>query len=543
MSASTPPSRAERVLAVLGESADAEEHARALTKLAQRRAQGYGPAELPVLAQILERLAPRLGPAYAEPLAAVLQPLQLLQGSAVDGAAARALCDALGSVLGVVYQQAAEQAWAAAVAEGVLLAVAGSVDVAAVSVADTRLASALAATLATPALDRVAGVALSVLEHVVQREPGALAPLLLADDALPLLLGRADTAAVGEATLVVHLALLLLEQAPEAELELGVDQARQLLASLGRCFTAHFNAAPELRNDIVLLLLQVEGVVGALFPDELVATLLVALCAADLRPPALRARGFKLGTAHPDFELHKLLVLLVQRLAQRPEHREAVGGSHFLKLLFHYLTASARGWTAPQFEELQLQALATLAQVAPLFARELGTLRGATQLLKMLANVAATPAASGDARNALMRSSSSLGNSLFNTGNSFATTDPAARAARVHRPALSLCLSAVVALLDLPGAAQAQELADQDLLSHLHTCLDKELPHALDRVETQVRTLALMALERLCRLVPRQAELFGEEGLKVVLAYTRDVPAQPDPGYQHMLVAAVNALW
>ncbi len=157
---------------------------------------------------------------------------------------------------------------------------------------------------------------------------------------------------------------------------------------------------------------------------------------------------------------------------------------------------------------------------------------------------------------------------------------PKVRAARVFRPALNLCQAAVTALLRIPGLAQ--EFADQvspflslcvfsssfffslslslgfacsvsffflllpqqqDLLSHLHTSLDRPLPHALDKYEIQMRASALVSLELLCQLVPRQCEVFGEAGIRVLLSYLSDLPTVPSTQYQQMIVAAVSALW
>lgn len=82
----------------------------------------------------------------------------------------------------------------------------------------------------------------------------------------------------------------------------------------------------------------------------------------------------------------------------------------------------------------------------------------------------------------------------------------------------------------------------QDLLSHLHTCLDKEVPHPLDKVALKTCCSAFAALELLCQQVPRQKEVLGEPGMQTLLTYIRVLPSAPSLMYQQLLASCVGCI-
>lgn len=92
---------------------------------------------------------------------------------------------------------------------------------------------------------------------------------------------------------------------------------------------------------------------------------------------------------YEDFELHKLLVSTVVRFAADggPLAAEIVDKSRFWALLFQYIqpkSETARAWTEPQFEELQLQALASISQLYEHAPGGFERLHGTSRLLTFL---------------------------------------------------------------------------------------------------------------------------------------------------------------
>lgn len=301
---------------------------------------------------------------------------------------------------------------------------------------------------------RLRSNALLVLRLLVTTEP-AVAQLLVTAGLLMPLLPLIGSASALDANLVVDMLLIIVTKVPANHcLALLAGQgAMAMVMALHECFLRHFNSSPSLRNDAIMVLLQLERLQLEHYPPDIIAEWLVALCAPDLRPSAAKSRGWQLGCGHADFELHKMLVLLAQRLSRHAPLRPHLIRGHFLKLLLHYLGPSTRSWTAPQYEELHVQALAVLTQVSSCFVEELAALRAPTQLLQLLATLIAGQTKSPGAI---------FGSTRNGFGGSLASTERSRHTGcGSHGSALRLCLGVVVALLETGSTALSQDFADQ----------------------------------------------------------------------------------
>lgn len=393
---------------------------------------------------------------YLEHLAAILCRLQGVTNTTV--AAATGLLEALATVLTAAAGWLPTEMGLEA-AEAAVLVMAQLVDrpVPGLRFAATPAPAALLKMLLAPAYTRLRAAVLLVLRPLVLGEE-AVAELVVAGEVLPVLLQWMPVASPNEAGLIADLLLTLLAASPARPTELlpAADEvATALMVGLQQCFLRHFNSSPALRNDVIVIFLQLEEHYGQLFTPDMVSEWLLVLCAPDLRPSSLNSRGLQLGCSHVDFELHKVLVLLAQRLCRHEHLRPSLRTGHLLKLLLLYLGPSVRGWTPPQQEELHLQALAVLAHVGPLFVSDMLALRAPAQLLELLASSLA------GGRGSLGTTTAALGNSFYGSDNSFATSGLAQRAANAHRPSLNLCLGAIVALLQATNTALAEDFADQ----------------------------------------------------------------------------------
>ncbi|MGH0179523.1 UNVERIFIED_CONTAM: hypothetical protein FKN15_002072 [Acipenser sinensis] len=99
-------------------------------------------------------------------------------------------------------------------------------------------------------------------------------------------------------------------------------------------------------------------------------------------------RSLKLSFKNEDFEMKKLLFNLLVVMSKDLSAIQLFTESKVLLSLFHYVKPNdkpgPRDWSAAQYEELQLHALATLATVAPLLIDDYMTCQGNTRLLLLL---------------------------------------------------------------------------------------------------------------------------------------------------------------
>ena len=73
---------------------------------------------------------------------------------------------------------------------------------------------------------------------------------------------------------------------------------------------------------------------------------------------AIHSRTIYFCKGQLDFEMHKLLLVIVLKIAQSQSALKIIGKSRFLSMLLKYMEPQpnpARLWTMAQYEELQLQ--------------------------------------------------------------------------------------------------------------------------------------------------------------------------------------------
>jgi len=338
--------------------------------------------------------------------------------------------------------------------------------------------------------------------------------------------------------------------------QLGNDIAAH---AFSKCFRTRLLSADgtcgkQLRNDVLMVItLLVDGPLGPLlaatqFVDDVLRGLTTPELKGSLTHPD--CKKIRLGTGAEDFELHRIGLTLVQKLAKIEECRPAMEKSKLLLLLFGYMPKGSgkaavgvtmRRWSPPQAEELQLQSIATLSSVVQYFPDTYKRLRGSTQLLDLFQWCTAdrfdAPASTGGAR-----TFRGAGNSTFSAGDfTLETEDRPNNGRRAHG---LLCVKALFNLAS-EAAEVREDLVDQGVLEQLLAFLDRDALTNADQFDLGVRTEGLNILSTLCDGRLHVKELFGAAGVSMVLEYLAIDPKYFVQGLGHAeaTVAAVALVW
>uniref|UniRef100_A0A8C7NW34 Cilia- and flagella-associated protein 69 ARM repeats domain-containing protein n=1 Tax=Oncorhynchus mykiss TaxID=8022 RepID=A0A8C7NW34_ONCMY len=150
----------------------------------------------------------------------------------------------------------------------------------------------------------------------------------------------------------------------------------------------------QLRNDLlVITTLIAENPKSPLIESLFAKQLILFVTFPELKSHNPLVRNLKLSYNNEDFEMKRLLLNLVVVMSKDLSALQLFKEGHVVLALLHLVKPTAappegqsgpRNWTPVQQEELQLQALATLATVAPLMLDDYMICQGNTCLLLLL---------------------------------------------------------------------------------------------------------------------------------------------------------------
>ncbi|NXG71910.1 CFA69 protein, partial [Baryphthengus martii] len=286
----------------------------------------------------------------------------------------------------------------------------------------------------------------------------------------------------------------------------------------------------QLRNDLLVFAMLLAGNPAAPMIESGFAKLLVVLATfTEVKIPNPLVKGLKLTCSHEDFELKKLLFNVVGVLSKDPQAIQLLSENDVMPALLHYVKPNQKpgfhDWSAAQYEELQLHAIAILASVAPLLVDKYLSCQANTLLLVFLEwCVGQDP--------------------FFGQGNSFHGTG--GRGTKLAQMRYSLrVLRSVMSLYD---DAVNLNLFDQGAISQLLDILkyaanrSKEKEDAI-LLEIQADTLFL--LSALCENDIHRKELFSYEGIDILMPFIQMDPKKLYSGLGHssLLLGALDCLW
>ncbi|NXV68276.1 CFA69 protein, partial [Molothrus ater] len=286
----------------------------------------------------------------------------------------------------------------------------------------------------------------------------------------------------------------------------------------------------QLRNDLlVIATLLSESSAVPMIESGFAKILIVLATCTEVKLPNPLVKGFKLTYSYEDFEMKKLLFNIIGILSKDPSAAQLLSENHVIPALLYYVKQNQRSgfpdWSAAQYEELQLHALAVLASVAPMLVDKYLSCQANTLLLMFLEwCIGQDP--------------------FFGRGNSFHGTG--GRGTKLAQMRYSLrALRSVVALYD---DVVSKNLCDQGAISQL---LDI-LKYAAD-ISKEKESIALLEIQAdvffilsvLCEDDNDKKELFSCEGIGILISYFKMDPTRLCSGIGHncLLLSALDCLW
>ncbi|NXJ71494.1 CFA69 protein, partial [Rostratula benghalensis] len=293
----------------------------------------------------------------------------------------------------------------------------------------------------------------------------------------------------------------------------------------------------QLRNDLLVIATLLAENPAAPMIESGFTKLLIALATfMEVKIPNSLVKGLKLTYCYEDFELKKLLFNLIGVLSKDPRALslfvltlQLLSENGVMPALLHYVKPNQKpgfhDWSAAQYEELQLHAIAVLASVAPPLVDKYMSCQANTLLLVFLEwCICQAP--------------------FFGQGNSFHGTGGRGNKLAQMRYSLRV-LRSVVSLYD---DAVNLNLCDQGAISQLLDILKyaaNKSKEKEDAILLEIEADTLFLLSALCENDVHRKELFSYEGVDVLIPFIQMDPKKLDSGLGHnrLLFTALDCLW
>ncbi|NWW83675.1 CFA69 protein, partial [Rhynochetos jubatus] len=286
----------------------------------------------------------------------------------------------------------------------------------------------------------------------------------------------------------------------------------------------------QLRNDLlVIATLLAENPAAPMIESGFAKLLIVLTTFTEVKIPHPLVKGLQLTYCYEDFELKKLLFNVIRVLSKDPSAVQLLSENDVMPALLYYIKPTRKpgfhDWSAAQYEELQLHAIAVLASVAPLLVDKYLACQANTLLLVFLEwCVGQDP--------------------FFGQGNSFHGTGGRGNKLAQMRYSLRV-LRSVVSLYD---DAVNLNLCDQGAISQLLDILKyaaNKSEEKEDAILLEIQADILFLLSALCENDLHRKELFSYEGVDILIPFIQMDPKKLQSGLGHkcLLFSALDCLW
>ncbi|XP_055749832.1 cilia- and flagella-associated protein 69-like isoform X3 [Salvelinus fontinalis] len=290
----------------------------------------------------------------------------------------------------------------------------------------------------------------------------------------------------------------------------------------------------QLRNDLlVITTLIAENPKSPLIESLFAKQLILFVTFPELKSHNPLVRNLKLSYNNEDFEMKRLLLNLVVVMSKDLSALQLFKEGHVVLALLHLVKPTAappegqsgpRNWTPVQQEELQLQALATLATVAPLMLDDYMTCQGNTCLLLLLEWCTERDAYFGQ------------GHSFHGTGG---------RGSK--KAQMRYCVRLLRSMASLGNEAINQDLFDQGAISQLLVIIMQMegSPEEEDVITLEIKADIQLILSALCEDNPHRKELFGSEGVEMTVHFLKMSTEKFYSGLGHnkLILSTVDCVW
>ncbi|XP_031644694.1 cilia- and flagella-associated protein 69 isoform X6 [Oncorhynchus kisutch] len=290
----------------------------------------------------------------------------------------------------------------------------------------------------------------------------------------------------------------------------------------------------QLRNDLlVITTLIAENPKSPLIESLFAKQLILFVTFPELKSHNPLVRNLKLSYNNEDFEMKRLLLNLVVVMSKDLSALQLFKEGHVVLALLHLVKPTAappegqsgpRNWTPVQQEELQLQALATLATVAPLMLDDYMICQGNTCLLLLLEWCTERDAYFGQ------------GHSFHGTGG---------RGSK--KAQMRYCVRLLRSMVSLGNEAINQDLFDQGAMSQLLVIIMQMegSPEEEDVITLEIKADIQLILSALCENNPHRKELFGSEGVEMTVHFLKMSTEKFYSGLGHnkLILSTVDCVW
>nr|XP_021529898.1 cilia- and flagella-associated protein 69 isoform X2 [Aotus nancymaae] len=239
---------------------------------------------------------------------------------------------------------------------------------------------------------------------------------------------------------------------------------------------------------------------------------------------------FMRGFSHYDRQLRNDILVITTIIAQNPEAPMIllIEGKVILAL-FTYVKKPEKQktieWSAAQYEELQLHAIATLSSVAPLLIEEYMSCQGNAQVLAFLEWCESE-------------------DPFFSHGNSFHGTGGRGNKFAQMRYSLRLLRAMVYLEDETVNTDLCEKGTIQQMIGIFKNIISK--PNEKEEaIVLEIQSDILLILSGLCEHHIQRKEIFGTEGVDIVLHVMKTDPRklQSGLGYNVLLFSTLDSIW
>ncbi|XP_059205923.1 cilia- and flagella-associated protein 69-like isoform X2 [Centropristis striata] len=290
----------------------------------------------------------------------------------------------------------------------------------------------------------------------------------------------------------------------------------------------------QLRNGLLVITTLIAENPNSLLIESSFAKQLVVLATfPELKSHDPLVRALKLTYNNQDLKMKKLLLHLLVVMSKDPAALQLYKEESVVLALLTLIkppTASSerhsasRQWSSVQQEELQLQALATLSTIAPLLLDDYMFCQGNACQLMLLDWCIAQDA-------------------YFGQGHSSEATGGRGN----QKPQMRHCIRMLRKMTSLGEESVSQDLCDQGTINQLLGILMQmeASPHEDDVVTLEMKSDIQLILSALCESDMHRKELFGSEGVEMVVHFLKKGSSSFYSGLGHnkLILSTVDCVW
>ncbi|NXM37389.1 CFA69 protein, partial [Oxyruncus cristatus] len=286
----------------------------------------------------------------------------------------------------------------------------------------------------------------------------------------------------------------------------------------------------QLRNDLlVIATLLAENPAVPMIESGFAKLLIVLATFNEVKIPNPLVKGLKLTYSYEDFEMKKLLFNIIGVLSKNPSAAQLLSENDVIPALLYYVKPNQKpgfyDWSAAQYEELQLHAIAVLAAVAHVLIDKYLSCQANTLLLVFLEwCIGQDP--------------------FFGQGNSFHGTGGRGNKLAQMRYSLRVLRSVASTYDD----AVKLNLCDQGAISQLLDILRYAANRSKgkeDAILLEIQADTLFILSVLCENDLHRKELFSYEGIGILMPFLKMDPKElySGLGHNYLLFSALDCVW